>query len=153
MAPVHRDGLGALRARVRLGAEGRIRWLEPDEEAWLLEACGKSRTKHLAAVVRVALETGLRRGELLKLTWGQIDIKPGGDSLADTETKSGRRREGGVPMRQLVYEVLAGLQGLHTGRVWTTGDIRIAFENAAVEAKLDGLHFHDTCDTALRPGS
>ena len=127
--------------RLEREPEGRIRWLEPDEEARLLEACGKSRTKHLAAVVRVALETGLRRGELLKLTWDRIDMSRGVIRLADTETKSGRRRE--VPMRQSVYEVLAGLPGLHTGRVWPTGDIRTAFENAVVEAKLNGLHFHD----------
>jgi integrase len=61
--------------------------------------------------------------------------------LADTDTKSGRRRE--VPMRQAVYEVLAGLQGEHAGRIWPTGDIRTAFENAVIEAKLDGLYFHD----------
>ena len=46
-------------------------------------------------------------------------------------------------MRQAVYEVLAKLPGDHTGRVWPAGDIRTAFENAVVEAKLDGLHFHD----------
>jgi len=46
-------------------------------------------------------------------------------------------------MRQAVYEVLAGLHGSGEGRVWPAGDIRTAFENAVVEAKLDGLHFHD----------
>jgi len=46
-------------------------------------------------------------------------------------------------MRQSVYDVLAGLPEPHAGRVWPAGDIRTAFENAVVEAKLDGLHFHD----------
>jgi len=129
--------------RIRLEREpqGRIRWLEPDEEVRLLDACGRSRTKHLAAVVRVALETGLRRGELLDLQWEQIDMSRGLIRLADSDTKSGRRRE--VPMRQAVYEVLAGLPGEHTGRVWPTGDVRTAFENVVAEAKLEGLHFHD----------
>ena len=57
------------------------------------------------------------------------------------ETKSGKRRE--VPMRQAVYDLLAALKGDHKGRVWPAGDVRTAFENAVVEAKLDGLHFHD----------
>ncbi len=129
------------RIRLEREPEGRIRWLQPDGEARLLEACAKSRTKHLAAVVRVALETGLRRGELLGLTWDQIDMSRGVIRLADTDTKSGRRRE--VPMRQELYDVVAALQGDHTGRVWPTGDIRTAFENAVTEAKLDDFHFHD----------
>jgi integrase len=95
-----REEWGALDAvpRIRLEREpqGRVRWLEPHEEVRLMDACAKSRTKHLAAVVRVALETSLRRGELLSLQWDQIDMSRGLIRLADTDTKSGRRREGGV---------------------------------------------------------
>src|SRR5439155_8229433 len=89
--------------RLEREPQGRIRWLEPDEEARLLDACRKSRTKHLADVVKVALETGLRRGELLGLTWEQVDMSRGVIRLE--VTKSGKRRE--VPMRQAVYDVLA----------------------------------------------
>jgi len=93
-----REEWGALDAvpRIRLEREpqGRVRWLEPHKEVRLLDACGKSKTKHLAAVVRVALETGLRRGELLDLTWDQVDMSRGLIRLADTDTKSGRRRAG-----------------------------------------------------------
>src|SRR5207253_10183486 len=93
-----REEWGALDAlpRIRLEREpqGRVRWLEPHEEVRLLDACGKSKTKHLAAVVRVALETGLRRGELLGLQWDQVDMSRGLIRLADSDTKSGRRREG-----------------------------------------------------------
>ena len=46
-------------------------------------------------------------------------------------------------MRQAVYDLLAALKGDHKCRVWPAGDVRTAFENAVVEAKLDGLHFHD----------
>jgi integrase len=119
--------------RLEREPQGRVRWLEPDEEVRLLEACSKSRTKHLA------VETGLRRSELLDLTWDRVDLSRGVIRLEIT--KSGRRRE--VPMRQAVYEVLVGLKGDREGRVWPAGDIRTSFENAVVEAKLDGLHFHD----------
>jgi integrase len=40
--------------------EGRARYLEPDEEARLLEACQNSKNPHLAKIVTVAMETGMR---------------------------------------------------------------------------------------------
>lgn len=127
--------------KIRLEKEpqGRIRWLEPDEESRMLAACHASRTKHLAALVTVALETGLRKGELLGLTWDRVDLSRGVIRLE--VTKSGRRRE--VPMRQAVYEVLAGLPGPREGRVWPVGAIRSAFESAVETAKLGDFHFHD----------
>jgi integrase len=67
--------------RIKLEKEpqGRIRWLEPDEEARLLAACAKSKNKHLLAIVIVALETGLRKGELLGLKWKPGGHEPGAD--------------------------------------------------------------------------
>jgi len=128
--------------RIRLEKEpqGRVRWLEPDEEARLLEACRASRNPHLAAIVTVALETGLRRSELLGLTWDRVDLSRGVIRLE--VTKSGRRRE--VPMRQAVYDVLAALPDPRVGRVWRQRRIRTAFENAVQNAKLDDFRFHDT---------
>jgi integrase len=128
--------------RIRLEKEpqGRIRWLEPDEEARLLDACRASRTPHLAAVVTLALETGLRKGELLGLTWDRVDLSRGVIRLE--VTKNGRRRE--VPIRQIVYNILSGLPGPREGRVWPSSDIRSAFETAVKAGKLDDFHFHDT---------
>ena len=128
--------------KIRLEKEpqGRIRWLEPDEEARLLDACSKSQTKHLLALVTVAMETGLRKGELFDLTWAQVDMSRGVIRLE--VTKSGKRRE--VPMRQVVYNALSELPGPHEGRVWPAGSIRTAFENSVEAANLDSpLHFHD----------
>ena len=128
--------------RIRLEREpqGRIRWLEPDEEARLLAACAKSQNQELLAIVTVALETGLRKGELLGLTWDRVDMSRG--VLRLEVTKSGRRRE--VPMRQAVYDVLAAIpEKEREGRVWRSENIRTAFERAVVVAQLDDVHFHD----------
>jgi len=120
--------------------EGRVRWLEPDEEARLLAACAKSQNPHLLAIVTVALETGLRKGELLGLTWTGSDLSRGIIRLE--VTKSGKRRE--VPMRQTVYDILSKMPEPRTGRVWPDVDIRSAFETAVEQAKLDApLTFHD----------
>jgi len=53
------------RIKLEKEPEGRVVWLKPDEEQRLLDACRASRTKHLADLVTVALESGLRRGNCL----------------------------------------------------------------------------------------
>jgi integrase len=128
--------------RIRLEKEpqGRIRWLEPDEEQRLLEACLASPSPWVYPITTIALESGCRRGELLGLTWDRVDLSRGVIRLE--VTKSGRRRE--IPMRQVVYDILAGLPGSRDGRVWPVRTIRKAFEQAVVAAKLDDFHFHDT---------
>ncbi len=127
------------RIRLEREPEGRIRWLEPDEEARLLAACRASRSPQLADIVTVALETGLRRGELLGLTWDRVDLSRGVIRLE--VTKSGRRRE--VPMRQAVYDVLAAMSEPREGRVWRQRRVRTAFESAVAAARLDDFRFHD----------
>lgn len=134
---------GALAAvpRIRLGKEpeGRIRWLEPDEAGRLLTACEKSKNPTLVKIVTVALETGMRQGEVLGLTWERVDLSRG--VLRLERTKSGKRRE--VPMRQAVYNLLAALPEPRDGRLWPARSIRTAFENAVTKAKLEDFRFHD----------
>lgn len=128
--------------RVRLEREpqGRLRWLSEEEEVRLLAACRRSRNRWLAPLVTVALETGLRHGELLGLTWEQIDLSRGVIRLE--RTKSGRRRE--VPIRQVVYDLLVQWPEPRRGRLWPATSTRTAFENAVAEAQLDApLTFHD----------
>jgi integrase len=129
------------RLRLEKEPQGRIRWLEPDEEARLIQACqGITRTPELAAIVVLALETGLRKGELLGLTWDRVDLSRG--VLRLEITKSGKRRE--VPMRQAVYEALASLPGPRTGRVGpTVATLDKAFMRAVEAARVAPFRFHD----------
>ena len=46
------------RIRMEREAEGRLRWLTPEEAARLLDACRKSRNEHLADLVEFSLFTG-----------------------------------------------------------------------------------------------
>ena len=84
------------RARVRLEKEpqGRLRWLTKEEASRLLGACDASKNLLLGAIVRLALGTGMRREEILGLTWERVDFARG--VLRLEVTKSGRRRE--IPM-------------------------------------------------------
>ncbi len=90
-------------------------------------------------MVTVALETGLRKGEVLGLTWDRVDLSRG--VLRLEMTKSDRRRE--VPMRQAVYDLLAGQPGARTGRVWPATSIRAPFETAVSRGGITDFHFHD----------
>ena len=128
--------------KVRLEKEpqGRLRWFESDEERRLIAACRASALPHLADLVTVALETGMRRSEVEGLTWDRVDLSRG--VLRLELTKSGRRRE--VPMRQRVYDVLVGRPGPREGRLWPEGSTRAGFEAAVDAAKLDApFRFHD----------
>ena len=126
--------------RIRLEKEpqGRLRWLTQEEIARLIEACAKSKNKELRAAVIIALNTGLRRGELIGLTWERVDLSRG--VLQLELTKSGRRRE--VPMNDDSYRALVGLAPKATGRVFKTRYVQTAYNNAIAAAKLDDVNFH-----------
>lgn len=128
----------APRVRLEKEPEGRIVWLGATEEAALLSACRASQNKYLADVVTVALETGMRQGELLELDWPRVDLSRGVVMLE--RTKSDRRRE--VPMRQAVYAIFAAMPEPRVGPVWPDRSIRTAFENAVEAAGLKDFTFH-----------
>jgi integrase len=133
--------------------EWRQRYLEEDEISRLLAACRKSRNPYLAAIVIIALNTGMRKAEILELTWERVDLST--SRLTLYKTKSGKPR--GVPVNRAVYDVLVALQpdakdraGLlfkrSTDRAW--GQIRTAFTTALTRAEIKGFRFHDLRHTA-----
>lgn len=69
---------------------GRLRWLTRAEYAALLHAAAHRPALHDFIVL--AVNTGLRRGELLNLTWTHVDFTHGLITLeaSDTKTRTGR---------------------------------------------------------------
>jgi integrase len=57
--------------------QGRLRWPTQEEITRLLETASKSRNRELRAAVILALNTGLRLGELIGLTWERVDPSRG----------------------------------------------------------------------------
>ena len=86
----------------------------------------------------IALNTGLRLGELLGLNWIYADLSRGVIRLEIT--KSGRRRE--VPLNGDSYQALVSLTPKAEGRVFQTRFIKTAYNNAVAIAKLDDVNFH-----------
>ncbi len=113
-----------------------------DEESRLFAACRKCRNPLLLPIVRLALETAMRQGELLALNWKFINLKHRTAYLP--ETKNGDSRT--VPLSGVAAEVLNSLPRSITGDVFpglTTMAVKKAFGRAVERAGLLGLHFHD----------
>jgi integrase len=86
--------------RLEKEGEGRLRWLKPEEAQRLLDAARASRNAELIDLIELALFTGMRQAEVLKLAWDRVD-RARGVVLLEV-TKSGRRRE--VPPRGHIPE-------------------------------------------------
>jgi integrase len=133
--------------------EWRQRFLEADEIGRLLAACATSRNRYLPAIVTLALNTGMRKAEILGLEWARVDLST--SRLTLYRTKSGKPR--GIPINRAVYDVLVGLEpeqarreGLvfkrRDGAAW--GQIRTAFAKALERAGIKAFRFHDLRHTA-----
>ncbi len=69
---------------------GRVRFLSDEERDNLLSACKGSSNPWLYSCVVVALSTGMRKSELMGLTWQDVDLQQGRITLY--ETKNGEIR-------------------------------------------------------------
>jgi integrase len=120
----------------------RNRRLQGDEEQRLLAACRHARNAWLAHFVALAIETGMRRGELLGLQWSNVDLERRVAFLA--VTKNGESR--GVPLSNRAVAVLRGLPSSSSGRVFgelTPLALRHSFNRATRRAGITGLRLHD----------
>lgn len=85
---------------------GRVRFLDEHELDRLLQACRESHNSSLYTVVMLAVSTGMRHGELINLTWPDVDFKRKRITLH--ETKNGERRS--VPIAGQAYNLLIELE-------------------------------------------
>lgn len=129
-------------------SKGRDRTLNAEEAGCLLAACRESQNPYLYCITLMAITTGMRQGEILKLEWNDVDLEA---CIAHIkETKNGRPRS--VP---LVDEIIEELKKLYKDRnpakplvfasktAFGKIDIKKAWQVAAKKAGLHDVHFHD----------
>jgi integrase len=119
------------------------RVLSEQEEPRLLEES----TDHLKPIITTALNTGMRKSEILNLKWDQIDLEQ--RFILIENTKSGENRT--VPINDVLLEVVKNLEtnkksnyvfsNPETSRPFKT--VRRAFENACRRAGITNMRFHD----------
>lgn len=134
--------------------EGRVRWLTKAEAAALLQAAGPDdRSSHLPAFIRLALHTGCRKGELLKLEWRRVDLQEGLIHLEAEHTKTARRRS--VPINSEARAALVNRLRFRAEHrpdsPWVfchkdgtrVQDVKRAFASACKRAGISDFRIHD----------
>ncbi|MEK6717997.1 MAG: tyrosine-type recombinase/integrase, partial [candidate division NC10 bacterium] len=118
----------------------RVRYLTPEERKALLAAC----EARLRPLVLLLLHTGLRRGELLALTWADIDLRQRWLTVRDSKTHRARR----VPLNDTGLGVLQALPRPDDSQAkafgeWTRDALTMAFRRAAKRAGVKDFRLHD----------
>jgi integrase len=125
----------------------RERRLRPGEFKRLMDAVKFSRNKLIEPIIRVALASGMRRGEILAIKKTDIDFRR--RVLLLTETKNGFSRH--IPLTHNVLEIFKERFDSSEGRLFpmTPNAFRLAWEHVRARARLDDLHFHDLRHEAI----
>ncbi|WP_209008675.1 site-specific integrase [Roseibium polysiphoniae] len=123
-----------------MGIKSRNRRLEHGEYEALREAAKHSRSPFLWPAIELAIETAMRRGELLKLIWTNVDLDNNLALLPDT--KNGHPRQ--VPLTTSAQTTLTQLPRCNE-RVLPTTDtaLRQAWDRLVDRAGISNLRFHD----------
>lgn len=112
----------------------------------------KSRRRHLVPLIITAIETAMRRGELLKLRWRDVDFIRREIRILATNTKTARARV--VPVTDIVAGELRALWEQSTKDAnalvfGITDSVKKSFNAACSDAEITDFHFHDLRHTAI----
>jgi integrase len=130
--------------------QGRNRTLSSDELERLLKACTprvKNGNIWVLPIVKFALASAMRRGEILGLHWHEVDFQKRTAHIP--LTKNGTSRT--VPLSSEALTILNGLPRSLNGRVFPINgpNLSLHFEKARTKAELDDFHFHDLRHMAI----
>jgi len=121
----------------------RLRYLSKEECQALINNCDP----HLYPIVITALNTGMRKGEILSLKWDNVDLRHG-FILLDV-TKNGERRE--IPINRTLKATLQAITrrldvpyvffDQNIGKAYQ--DVKRSFKTALRRTGIKDFHFHD----------
>ncbi|MFC1688262.1 tyrosine-type recombinase/integrase [Pseudomonadota bacterium] len=104
---------------------------------------------NLTPLVILAINTGLRRGELWNLTWGDINLRSKMLTVHGKGAKSGQTRH--IPLNASALKALkkhrGGVTPLPRNPVFGRSEFRKAFSGVLKDAKIKQFRFHDTRHT------
>lgn len=122
----------------------RDRRISDDEIALVLEALGEGeRNQEVAMMFQLAIETGMRLGEMASLRWENVHEK----HVVLVDTKNGDRRN--VPLSSAARALLAPHGGSGPLFQVTAASASTLFRKAVKRTGIQNLRFHDTRHEAL----
>ena len=120
------------------------------EEQKLLDACN-GRRSHLKPLFICALDTAMRRGEIFKMRWRDVNFETNEIYIPQTNTKTEDARTVGItPRLREELEKLWAVSPEDKGSLvfGITNTIKTAFKSACKEANINNFRFHDCRHTA-----
>jgi integrase len=132
--------------RVPAEAKPRSRRLLGDESAKLLDCMSGSTVSYLRPFLLLALETGMRRGELLSIKWRDLDVNA--RTLTIWHTKNGHPRT--IPLSPNALAVLAELKRDDERILPVSANaVRLAWQRLRARAGVTDLRIHDLRHEAI----
>lgn len=130
----------------------RERVLSRDEESRLLAAIeAEPLREHLRGILLIALDCALRRGEILTLTWADVDLERRTIIVQAFNAKTARART--VAMTRRVYEDLRrrfeAIPRESDERLFDLKDVKRSFRSACRRAGVSDFRLHDCRHTAI----
>jgi integrase len=124
----------------------RSRRLSLAEQERLEMALSRCRNKQIKLVVQFAMETAMRRGEILSLKWEHIDLEARTAYIPQTKTDTPRT----IPLTPKAANILRSL-GSQEGAVFqvTVDSLKAAWKRAKTNAGILDLRFHDLRHEAI----
>lgn len=128
------------------GADARDRRLHEGEYEALMDGAAAMRNALMLPTIVFAVETAMRRSEILALTWEDIDM--GKATALIRQSKNGQSRK--VPLTRRALAILCGLNQFHYKPFPISPDaIRQAWTRLCVKLGIDDLRFHDLRHEAI----
>lgn len=120
----------------------RSRYLSEEECHRLIDACDD----HLRPIVITALHTGMRKSEILSLTWDRVDLHNKVIEVINTKNNESRV----IPIGAFLYQTLTDLRTridvdyvFHDKNGRSYQDVKKSFASALKRAKITNFRFHD----------
>lgn len=125
--------------------KARDRVLNDDQRQALTTACTECHNPWIKPVLIFALETATRRGEILALTWRDVDL------ARRTAKVSGKTGSRSIPLSSTCIAMLNGLPRSLDDRVFpcTIETLKQAYGRAVARAGIQDFTFHDLRHDAL----
>lgn len=144
-----RAALDAREGRLRVGRDSANRWRRERGYPELPELSTRRFADRLKPIVLIAINTGLRRGEIFSLKWSDVDFERRIVTVEGGGAKSLQTRH--VPMNREAFGTLCGWQSDQRGEGLVfpsdTGgrldNIKKSWEAVLERAKIESFRFHD----------